>query len=333
MEPTVETTTTPDVVTTPEPAAAPPAEAPSIADHAEAFSPDHKGESAEDRAERIERARDDAGRFAREPRHRAQSQRATSEDVPRIKELTKKWRTEETERKALAEKYAALEKEVQTLKAPKPVPPPTAPKPFEAKEPTFEQFQNDPDPLLALTRETARYQVEKSAADKAQEQYRAAQTEAEQHALAAKQAAFDRSMATYHERLTTFVKAKPDFETVIKNAAPGMTPLLQEALLRDERGPEFVYTLAQRPELLAEALLVSDGRASTDDTVAHMQRFLSARMPVATSGSTASPHRPYVPPAAPPNPERTGPIKTNEPPGEGSSIAEHSRYYAYKPKH
>ena len=328
MDTNVESSTPPTETPQATPEAAPPPSE-SLADHAAQFDPKRPPPRESDEDDAPASGRDDRGRFAR---HRAQSQKARAEDVPRIQELTKKWRTEETSRKALEEKYAALEREIQTLKAPK-VEPPKAPEAFSDTEPTWDKFQNDPDPIASYTRALAAYDRRKEAADAAKTTYEQQQMAHREAQEAREREAAARAMGGYQARLAEYVKAKPDFEQVIAKSAPGMTPMLQQALLTDERGPEFVYTLASRPELLAELLFLSDGRAVTEESVAHLRRVLASRMPVATTGSTAPAVPTYVPPK-PPNPVRTGPTRSgDEPPGDDASLADHERAYGQKRRH
>lgn len=324
MDPSVETSTPvpeqpPVTATTDTPAAAE-----SIAAHAAAFGPDSPQTEDDDGDETpaVDRARDEQGRFAR---HRATSQQAGSRDVPRIRELTKKWRAEESGRKDLEAKYAALAKEIETLKAPKV---PEAPKPFEAKAPEFDAFSAEPDPLAAYVLAMEKYGREKAQSEAAQAAHQSAASAAE-HAEAQRVREWEESLRTKHgERVKAFMAHTPDFERAVK-AAPkdDLPPVLRMAIWEDDKSAEFVYALATRPELLAEAVLVSDGRALTETNVANMRRLLAARMPAASTGSAASRNPTYTPPK-PPNPVRTGPIRTaDEPPGEASSISEHSKYY------
>lgn len=252
--------------------------------------------------------------------------------MPRIRELTKRWRTEETERKALAEKYAALEHEIATLKAPKPPAIPEPPKPFEAPRPTMEQFAEDADPFDAYTRATTRHEIEQREAEQAKARYESERQAAEQAQRAQRDAHIQQLKQAHATRVNAFKASTPDFDAVVNTVPYRLPDLLQVALLEDDRSAEFVYALAKRPELLSEALLLSDGRAVTEDNVGNLRRLLASRMPVASTGSTASVPPTYVPPK-PPNPVRTGPMKTaDEPPGEGASIADHARYYG-RPRH
>lgn len=311
----------------------------SIADHAATFGREARLRARQAPADPIDddespsdgggdRARDEQGRFERQ---RAKSHRASPEDVPRIRELTKKWRTEEAERKALAEKYAQLEQEIATLKAPKPMEPPAAPAPFSATKPAFETYANEPDPLAAYTEALAVHATKQTTAEAERAKYEAAQAAYQQAAQAREAEATRALIQQYHARLGAYVQVKPDFEAVIK-AGPSedLTPILRTALLTDDRGPEFVYTLAQRPDLLAEVLLLSEGRAVTESSVAAMRRVLASRIPGASTGSPGSAGPVYQPPK-PPNPVRPGPTRRgDELPGDDASLAEHER--AFGPK-
>lgn len=292
-------------------------DASSIADHAKAFSPEAQAAAVEkdDDGSDINRPRDESGKFSRQ---RAESHRAKPDDVPRIKELTKKWREEERQRKELSDRYAALEKEVQALKAPKL---PDPPKPFTQPKPTFDQFQNDPDPITALTDAVSDHNWQKNEAERTAKAYEAAQ----QQQVAAH---IQRLNDAHAQRVAKFAAQTPDFQEVAAKASKEPMPdLLKVALLEDDRSGEFVYALAKRPELLSEVILISDGRAVTESNVANMRRLLASRMTGALTGSPVAVQPSYSPPK-PPNPGRTGTIKTtDEPPDEATSIAEHARYY------
>lgn len=323
------TADTPVAAPPPESAAAPdaPPQAESVADHAAVFSPDaaqpQEGETA---AEAEQRVRDERGRFARGERHRAKSQRASAADVPRIGELTKKWRSAESAHELTKKELADLKAEVERLKAPK-VEPPAPPAEFTEPEPTFEQFNQADDPLNEHIKAQALYQAKKYAAEAAKAQHEQAQQQYEQQRVV-------QLSEQYRSRAAAYAATVPDFQQTIESAdASELTPVLRRALLEDDRGPEFVYHLAKSPALFAEVQLLSDGRPITDAAVAQMRRLLNARVQVAQTGSTAPPPMKAATPPKPPNPVRTGPIRSaDDPPGEGASIAEHARYYGPKPR-
>lgn len=313
----------------------------SIADHASQFSPDRK-ETVE-----IPKTPANTGQFANRPpdaKHRASTQRATPEDVAQINTLTKELR--ELEGK-LADKdpdakasprIKTLKRQIAALKAlDAPVTTKTEPEPvkkpepvaatFDEKEPVLEDFSDTtkyPDPYLAHARALAAYDRKKEAAD-------AERTAAETAKLEAQKA----TIRAYHERATAFKATTPDFDPVVKAFYETDHPeALTQAIIRDDKGPELVYHLAQHQDWLDEMVLLTHQRAPTDAFVAAVQRRLgkelASRTQVASTGSTVPPSRPYSPPR-PPNPVRTGPIKTtDEPPEKASSIAEHAKYFSPK---
>jgi len=196
-----------------------------------------------------------------------------------------------------------------------------APKPFDGKEPTFEQFQNDPDPLAAYTKAVATHIHDQKHSEEATKAHEAAhQQQVTEH--------IQRLNEAHRDRVAKFAAKTPDFNEVAAKASKEPMPdLLKVALLEDDRSGEFVYALAKRPELLSEVILISDGRAVTESNVANMRRLLASRMIGALTGSPTSVQPTYSPPK-PPNPVRTGTLKTtDDPPDEASSIAEHAKYY------
>jgi hypothetical protein len=102
-------------------------------------------------------------------------------------------------------------------------------------------------------------------------------------------------------------------------------------MLTDDRGPEYVYYLGQHQDVLDELVLLTEGKAVTDASVAVVQRRLKQSAQAAQStGSAAVMTPPYTPPK-PPNPVRTGPIKAaDELPDDTASIAEHAKHFLPK---
>jgi hypothetical protein len=320
----------------------------SIADHQAAFGPSGTGqplvqpttpdpapaagEPGETPAERDER-----GRF----RHRAASQQAGPEDVNTINTLTKELRTKEQELstldpegdkdspriRVLKRQIAAVDAAILAKKAPKSPEPtrepprvPAAPTAFTDKEPQIEDFQNDPDPYGAHLLAKGRWLARKEAAELAQTQAQQ-QFEAREREIGAKHMA----------RWQAFMEKTPDFQAVTQNvAAMHLPPVLFRAIVIDDNGPQYVYTLAKDSAFLDELLLLTDGKPVSDALVAATQRRLKQHAQAASTGSAAVARPVYTPPR-PPNPVRTGPIKTaDDPPDEAGSIAEHAKFHAPK---
>jgi hypothetical protein len=169
---------------------------------------------------------------------------------------------------------------------------------------------------------TARYEARK---DKWEDQQRQAteSQQADEHAR----------IGRWHVKQTEFATKTPDYGTVAAEFFQReIGPTLVQAIVKDDNGPAFVYHLARHPELADELVLLTHGKPADDAFVAVVQRRLSKELQQAQAVSTGSAALPraYTPPR-PPNPVRTGPVKTtDEPPGEAASISEHSKYYGPK---
>lgn len=325
---------TPEVSETPEPAV-------SIADHASQFSPDR----AESEPEEIPKTPANTGQFANKPpdakKHTAASQRATPEDVAEINKLTRELREAE-QRLADKDPDAKASPRVRTLRrqlaalraletpAPAKTETTAAPVPretastseFTDKEPEIEDFANDPDPYKAWTKAQIKWESKRDRFEATQQQ-RTAESE-QQYRQENEQA---------QQRVEAFAQTKPDFDQVTaKIATKNIGPLMVKVVTVSDKGPEFVYHLAQHPDLLDELVFETHDKPITDTNVAVLQRRLTQALSQGQAVSTGSvaPARPYTPPK-PPNPVRTGPIKTaDEPPDQAGSIAEHRKHFGPK---
>lgn len=318
---------------TPEPPA-------SIADHAAAFGPTRETAERE-----TERGPANTGQFASpsaEAKHRAQSQRATAEDVAEINKLTKDLRAKEAELAKVDPDSASGGSRIQSLrqrirgieaalaeKQPKPAA--AAPQPTRATAPvsgdtfteplpTLEQFANEPDPYEA-------YLLAKFGHTQRKEAWESKQADANKAADAERQAL----VSGHQARMEAFAKVTPDFDAVTKAFLGQEIPtLLVQSLIRDDNGPQHVYYLAQHPELVDELFLQTAHQPVTDAHVAVVQRRLKQHAQAAPTGSAAVARAPYSPPR-PPNPVRTGPLKTaDDPPDEAASISDHAKYFGPK---
>ena len=260
---------------------------------------------------------------ARIRRHKAKSQLASPEDVPRINELTRRLR--ETER--LVEELRGKSAEKPSVSLPKPVETPSSGG-FSETEPTLEQFADKPDPYAAYLRATAAYDRKKEAFE-ANLKAEQAKTESLQKQT---QEQWAKISSTYQERASKFAAETKDFaERAAK--APGkdtqMPPLLHAALMLDEKGPSRVLYLAEHADLLDELVLLTDGKPITDQTVAAAQRFLHSRMKDATTGSSTSAPLTLAP--RPLNPVRTAPTTPPEQlPGDDASLEEHEKVWGHR---
>jgi hypothetical protein len=296
--------------------AAPPVETPSlasesIADHAAQFgaTPEPQKTEADDKR----------------TRHRAASQRARAEDVPRIAELTKNWRTEQ-------DRVKQLEAELAKFKTTPPPPAPsraTSETTFEEKEPVLEDFADQPDPYTAWTRALGRYDRRREAFE-AKQAEESSRNEREQTERAV---ARD---AAYHARLAEYVKTKPDFGekfNAVLADVQEIPNLLERAIKDDDNGPAVLYHLLTHASDFDDMRLLTDGKPVTEQSVALLRRRLNtlvSRSQAAATGSAVATASPSLAPR-PPNPVRTGPLKTGEdPPGDGHSISDHEKYWGPK---
>ncbi len=284
------------------------------------------------------------GQFAnRDGRHRASAQRATPEDVVEINKLTKELRELETkvadrdpDAKA-APRLRTLKRQIAALRAldappePKPVPretPRYTPPPSDDKEPAFEDFSADPgkypDPLAAWMKATARYEARQER-----------QEESRQREAQSQQAQDQQEIMQWHQHQADFRAQKPDYAAVAGDFFQrNIGEVLVKAIVKaGDKGPAFVYHLAQHPELADELILLTHGKPVEDAFVATMQRRLTRELGQSQAAPTRSavPATPTYTPPPPPNLVRTGPIKSeDELPGDESSLADHERAFSRK---
>lgn len=282
------------------------------------------GDEDDDEAD-SEAGRDEKGRF----RHRAKSDQARAEDVPRIKKLTAKLR--ETERR-LAEVEQRTAPKVETPK------PPARPeirqpesKTFDEPEPTLEQFANSDDPYRDYMRTLAAWDRRKEAFEARQVGEKSRAERASKEHADQMQAWGREREAEYGVRMDAYVKAHPDsvkdFEAVKDRP---LTPVMFAALTLSERGPELFHALAKDEELSDEIIALTYRQPLSDELVALVQRKLTrslSRTQTAQTGTVAS-GAPVGTAPRPPIPVRTAPMKpSGELPGDESSFAEHESAY------
>lgn len=268
--------------------------------------------------------RDDKGQF--KPRHRAVSQKAKAEDVPRINELTRRLRETEAERDALKARPAATAEPSARAAEPAPAP---APVPASAPFPAF-------DVWLAIAGNEAKSFEDfiDARSDFRYDQRRAAE-KAEERAVSAHKA-HQETLRKYDEQIPAAVKEYPDFHEVIASA-PRTSKVIEVASI--QVGPRVQYYLATHPDelsALTEESLVDPDNPAFPAAVASMRRYLSTLVasqrssaPVAASTGSALALAPPVP--RPPNPVRTGALHAaDEPPGDDASLADHEK--AFGPK-
>lgn len=276
-----------------------------------------------------------------QPRHRARSQVAKSDDVEKINALTKRLRDAETaagittEReegesdraynlRKRAELAEAVAKSRKPVEQPKPQQQPVAaPQTFGEAEPTIEQFASAPDPYLAWTRALNAYDRRKEAADAQAAEAKTAGERQQATAVEAKRQAY----AGFNANVETFKKTALDYDAVVRTCERPVTYLMETALVNHKDGARYTYELAKNPALHDELFILTDNKPVNRDTVASVQRLLEARMPAAPTGSAAPLTRPLAP--RPPNPVRTVPSAhlPNKAPGDTASLADHESFY------
>ncbi len=254
--------------------------------------------------------RDEAGRF-KPGRHRAKSQQAGPADVPRIAELTRKLR--ETEAR-LADIEARTSRPAPTP-APEPKSPPPAPIELPAGFPPEPKPEDFPDDVLKYVAAQARW---------------AAKAEIALENIARERHEAERSRTQTFVGRVNDAKAKyDDFEAVALNAPTRIPPgsAIDHYVMEHKAGAELLYHFQKNPDDLDRVL----GLSALDqiDALSLLAQRLTAppsRKPDASTGSPAAPQ--IVTGPRPPNPVRTGPMKSgDDPPGDEASILEHERYF------
>ncbi len=272
-------------------------------------------------------------RYDKAPRHRAKSQQAGPEDVPRIRELTKKLKDAEARIQSLT--ATPREAPVSTAApARAPVSAPSAPSTsgFTEAEPTIEAFANEADPYAAWTRSLAKYDRRKEAFEERSARERDEATQSQARA----RADWDQRHATYQTQANEFVKAHPDYdaklaETIAAHGGQALVPAAPyHAILAADNGPAIVYHLLTHPVELTEVQLLFSDKPATPQLVATATRWLTARLAAGSTGAAPTP-LPQNRTPKPPTPVRTGPMKTGqEPPGDGASLSDHEAFYTRK---
>lgn len=322
-----------EVVPAPVETPAPPVEAPpeqSVADHAAQFDPK--------RPEPAEPTNDAAPETAAPEsptRHRAQSQKASPADVPRINQLTKKLREAEAELakyRSAPQPAPAPERPTQETAGDRRRTQPDAAQPSHAKEFEFDSFEAylekhpDSDPNTS-------YDRYRRAELQAFYAWQTAQSQQESKRTAAEQALTDAETAlltAHNTRMKAFIAVTPDYDEKFKAAAEygsDVPPLLGRAIIEDDKGPQILYHLLTHPSLLDEMRLLTDGKAISESSVATLRRRLQSFVQAAPTESAAGPRFTHIAPR-PPNSVRTGPLNTGpELPGDGASIAAHAKAF------
>ena len=264
--------------------------------------------------------RDDKGRYTK-TRHRAKSQEASAEDVPRIRELTRRLREREDE-------IAAM-REAARPRQPEPREPAPAP---SAGFPAFDAWIAQP--------ENANKTFEDFIDARSEWKYRLLrESERAEEAKTAAQRTYKQAVSAYTSQLTdAFYEEFPDFDTAVDGVQ--VSKVVERAVL--DVGPRVAYYLAQHPEereaLSAETAIDPENPAFSA-AVAGMRRYLKtlvateqrpssspSRQAAVSTGS--APARVPVSVPRPPNPVRTAALRDgDQPPGDDSSLADHEKSY------
>lgn len=330
----------------PAPADAPPL---TVTEHAQlhserrdAITPDERTKLEEKAAHHAEsQKREKDGKFAEgKVRHRAQSQQARAEDVPRIKELTARARSAE-------DRLATAEAEVVRLKAqhaPSAQVAAAERKVEQAETVTRGTADDDPEPqeddakyggdYAKYLRDVTRWETRQA--------LKAERAEAEQRAQQAKiEASKTATIKTFAERLTKAQEAYgEEFEETLRWDAPWLAPsgephpgyeALHQFIVEDDGGADVLHYLRSHPEEV-DALLGVPPLQQVKRLTLLGQRFASPASGAAeTTGAAPRPTVVQLPPK-PPTPVRTGAQKVvGAPPMDGSlSVLGHAKAFQYK---
>jgi len=273
-------------------------------------------------------------------RHRARSQQASADDVPRIAELTKRLRETEAERDRWKNGSSAPVERATS------VPRPEMPAPRRADEPArlvppmtipVAAFADDPepDPSEYLDNPAKNY-VKDQARWEARQEIREANDRAQQAAQErTREAETTRLQQHWRTREQTVKSKYADFEKVAY--APTAIPqgsMIDNFIIESAAGLDVLYHLQKhRPELDAMlALPIFDpdtNRYPQLEALSLLAQRLSPSRAQAVSTGSAAP-LPMTRPR-PPNPVRTGPMSAgDEIPGDDASIADHERHWNQK---
>ena len=282
-------------------------------------------------------------------KYRAKSQQAKPEDVKTIDELTRRLRKAEEEagfsierqdgeservfslrRRAeqaemLRDAKKAISAKPEPIAAPAPRP---APSDFAEAEPTIEQFAATADPYTAYTRALGAWDRRKEAWDQQQAALKTSITADQAVAKQRREAAY----ASHGQRVHEFRAKTADYDTVIQSASEIPTSMLTEtAIVNHPKSAQMAYALAKDPALATELFFATLNSPVDRTTVALQQRLLETRLSAALTGSAAPVS--VVPPPRPPNPVRTGAMRTveAEPDDDTGSLSDHEKHY-YNPR-
>ena len=258
-------------------------------------------------------------------RHRAKSQQASPEDVPRIKELTGRLRAAEDEVTRLKAQHAPpaqiaqAERKVEQAEA----------RPAQRTEARVDR--DDPEPTEDDPTYGGDYGkfLQAQARWAARDERRRWQAEEKRQAEAAKvREAGDAIVKSFAERVTAAKARYDDFEAVAfgPSSIPEGSPT-DAFVMEDENGADVLYYLHSHLDELSAILQMSALQQLKRLTLLS-QRFDQAPSSAETTGA-ATRHRVVQLPPRPPTPVRTEAQRVSgSPPLDGSlSVAEHSKRF------
>lgn len=287
--------------------------------------------------------RDEHGRF----KQRAESQRATSADVPKINEYTKRLRAAEeaigvkvekqpgeSERVFQLRRRAEIAEAIRDRKAQPPPPPPVprAPEPpsvFTEKEPQYDDFADQPDQYAAHLRAVAAFDRRKEAFEQQQTHVKTQQQQGIEERNARRDQFFKETQAQHYERMAAYHQANPHAQAILDRAGDiGLTPAMMMAIMTSDQSPELLLLVAQNEVLRDDLTDLTEGKPLNKDLVARVQRRLMRGLPDVATGSSPVPPKPVALVPRPPTPVRTGPMKAPDtPPGDDAPLSAHEAAY------
>lgn len=277
------------------------------------------------------RERDETGKFTKpteKPRHRAASQRASAEDVPRIAELTRRLREAEARAEAAERRGTTPREETPTERKPQPIA-------TSDRFPKFEAWLQQPG-----NAEKDWDDWFEAAADHGFARRRAAERAEEARMASARE--LDEAERAYEDKIPAILKQYPDFADVMAEA-PRVSKAIEHAVLAV--GPEAAYYLATHPdeaeELTNETLVRPDEpgfKAVVASTKRYLQTLVASEQRPSSSSRTAAGSTgaalASVPRTAPkpPTPVRTGAPRREDAPDDDESLDDHERRYGSQKK-
>ena len=247
-------------------------------------------------------------------RHRAASQQASPEDVPRIRELTAKLRERDAELETLRKPVVpAVQATAEPVRATRPpvaaVPePPAVRGRAQDPEPTAER-----DPATGAAYEDWNKYTRDSARWAAREELRSARESYDVEIQRATAQGEHERLSTQWTQQTTSAKALyPDFEAVAYGPSEIPSGSLVDRWIREHpSGPLVLYSLKKSPTELRAMLALP--LFEQTEALALLSQRVSPRS-VAAVSTGAAPVTDAKPVPRPPTPVRTGPMRTTDEP-------------------